>query len=389
MNIALIPVDLGTNGATVAVVPSRALSWHQIQLPAGTLSSGWMQERSSPRLRMILEGLLEDQLLDDPAKMHFALQPHATDGTAIWVAACDKEWLRGALRTLRRTKHRPAKLAPEWAPIPQSTKSKSYTSHHSKIWVTGNDDLAHVTWIDEAGVHTLPLSSNHFANAQLPALDFPEFELMAEPAASHLAEQLFHRTARVIPPENRLRHAAQSEWDLGQFEFAWRNPFFIRLAKRWSIFWNAAEWRPSRYALLAILVVHLIGLNAFAWKSQKQLEQQKMAIRDVLVSTFPKLSVIVDPPVQMDRELNQLRQASGGLSPRDLETMLAALGSTAETVLAQGAPTAIDFTPGELRISGLKSDTPLDAALNAELRARGYTSRLDGNSLIISAQGAK
>lgn len=389
MNIALIPVDLGSNGGIVAVIPARALSWHQIQLPNGTLSSGWMQERNAPRLRSILESLLEDQLLDDPAKLHFALQPHAMDGTAIWVAACDKEWLQGALRTFRRNGHRPSKLAPEWAPTPLSTKSKTFPYPKPKIWVTGNDDMAHVTWIDEAGVNTLPLSSNHLTHAQLPDMDFPDAELMAEPAASHLAEQLFHRTARVISPENRLRHAAQFEWNLGQFEFAWRNPFFIRMAKRWSLFWRAPVWRASRYAILAVIAVHIVGLNALAWRSNNALEQQRLAIRDVLVSTFPKVSVIVDPPIQMERELNQLRQASGGLSAKDLESMLAALGSSAGSILNNSAPTAIDFSPGELRISGLKSDVPLDEALNAELRARGYSSKMDGNSLVISVQGAR
>ena len=389
MNIALIPIDLGSNGGSVAIVPARALSWHQVQLPAGTLSSGWMQERSSPRLRAILEGLLEDQLLDDPAKMHFALQPNATDSDHIWVAACDKEWLRGALRTLRRNKHKPAKLAPEWVPATLSKEGTVQRSARSKIWVTGNDDQAHVTWSDNTGIHTLPLSANHLTHAQLPAIAFPEDELMAEPAASHLAEQLFHRTARVIAPENRLRHAAQTDWNLGQFEFAWRNPFFVRIAKRWSIFWSAAEWRPPRIALLLVLMVHILGINAFAWRSLKQLELQRLGIRDILVSTFPHVSVVVDPPLQMERELNLLRQASGSLSARDFESLLGALGSAGETFLSEGAPTSIDFNPGELRVNGLKTSTPPDAALNPALRQLGYTSRMDGNAFVISVQGAR
>jgi general secretion pathway protein L len=389
MNIALIPIDLGSNGGTVAVIPSRALSWHQIQLPAGTLSSGWMQERSSPRLRAILEGLLEDQLLEDPAKMHFALQPNATDTAPIWVAACDKEWLRGALRTLRRNKHKPSKLAPEWAPVALTKDGKTSPSLPSKIWVTGNNDLAHVTWTDISGIHTLPLSANHLTHAQLPAIVFPDAELMAEPAASHLAEQLFHRTARVIPPENRLHRAAQTDWNLGQFEFAWRNPFFIRIAKRWGIFWAASEWRPARIALLIVLLVHILGINAFAWRSLKQLDQQRLAIRDLLVSTFPHVSVVVDPPLQMDRELNLLRQASGGLSPRDLESLLGALGSAGESVLTEGAPTSIDFNPGELRVNGLKSGSPLDTMLNSGLQPLGYVSRIDGNALVISVKGTR
>jgi general secretion pathway protein L len=297
--------------------------------------------------------------------------------------------MRGALRTLRRSKHKPSKLAPEWSPDQLQTKGKPQAPGNAKIWVTGNDDSAHLTWFDDAGVHNLPLTTNHLTNAQLPAIAFPDAELMAEPAASHLAEQLFHRPARVITPEKRLRHAAQSEWNLGQFEFAWRNPFFIRIAKRWSIFWSAPEWRASRLALLIVVIVHILGINAFAWRSMKQLEQQRLSIRDILVSTFPQVSVVVDPPVQMERELNVLRQASGSLSARDLETLLAALGTSAESTLSEGAPTSIDFTPGELRVTGLKSGTPSDAALNSGLQQLGYTSRIDGNAIVISVQGPR
>jgi general secretion pathway protein L len=386
INTALTPIELDKNAAPVAIVPARALSWHQVQLPNGTLSSGWMQERSAPRLRKILEGLLEDQLLDDPAKLHFSLQPGATDGKAIWVAACDKEWLQNALKTLRKNRHRPAKLAPEWSPYALG-EDPSDQKKRPKIWVTGNTEAAYLTWIDEGGVHTLPVDAAHTHHTQLPAFALPDYELMAEPAVSHLAEQIFQQPARVIAPERRLRHAAQGDWNLAQFEFAWRNPFFIRLAKRWGIFWESSEWRPARWAILAVLLVHLIGLNALAWRYQQQLKQQQSAIRDVLVSTFPKLSVIVDPPIQMERELSQLRQVSGSLSPRDLEALLSAYGSAGQGVIAQGAPTSIEFTPGELRIGGMPVTEPLDGLINSELRARGFVSRMDGNTLIVTPQG--
>ena len=50
------------------------------------------------RLRSILEGLLEDRLLDDPAQLHFALQPGARAGSPVWVAVCDRSWLRDHLQ---------------------------------------------------------------------------------------------------------------------------------------------------------------------------------------------------------------------------------------------------------------------------------------------------
>ena len=65
---ALLPARGDTE--VVAVVPVERLSWHRVDLPKGT-SSG------SPRLRAVLEGLLEDRLLDEPETLHFALQPQA------------------------------------------------------------------------------------------------------------------------------------------------------------------------------------------------------------------------------------------------------------------------------------------------------------------------
>ena len=48
----------------------------------------------------MLEGLLEDQLLDEPEALHFALQPQARGGGPLWVATCDRAWLRAALQVL-------------------------------------------------------------------------------------------------------------------------------------------------------------------------------------------------------------------------------------------------------------------------------------------------
>ncbi len=76
------------------------------QLPPG-IPLGANQQ--TPRLRSILEGLLEDRLLDDPAQLHFALQPGARAGSPVWVAVCDRSWLRDHLQALEAA--RPTRIA--------------------------------------------------------------------------------------------------------------------------------------------------------------------------------------------------------------------------------------------------------------------------------------
>ena len=51
---------------TVVIVPATQLSWHRLTLPMGALGG---------RQRAVLEGLLEDQLLDEPAHLHLPPMP--------------------------------------------------------------------------------------------------------------------------------------------------------------------------------------------------------------------------------------------------------------------------------------------------------------------------
>ena len=90
---ALLPLPAGAGSELVAIAPASALSWHQVELPKGT-------NARSPRLRAVLEGLLEDKLLDEPEALHFALAPNAPATGPVWVAVCDRAWLRAGLQVL-------------------------------------------------------------------------------------------------------------------------------------------------------------------------------------------------------------------------------------------------------------------------------------------------
>lgn len=376
MNYPLIPIELGAE--TVAVVPARALSWHRVQLPAGTLKRGPFAERSSPRLRAVLEGLLEDQLLDEPAQLHFALQPQAQDDTPVWVAVCHKQWLQDALNALQQTGQTPQRLVPEWVPEDNANPPR---------WVTGDADSAQLVWADAQGVHVWPLSdhraevdaSQSTLQQRVPA----DAELWAEPAVAQMAERIFHRSATVLPPTQRLRDAAQTDWDLAQFDFARRSPWLARLSVALDAVWHAPQWRPARWATIGLVGVQVLGLNAFAWHARNQLQQQRSAIVATLTSTFPEVTVVVDAPLQMERALGALRQTSGGVSGKDMESMLSVLGASGVATLVPSAPTAIDFVAGEMRMTGGNYSPESSAALNTALQPYGLTSLHEGDALVL------
>ena len=96
--LALLPTPAGTE--IVAVVPASRLSWHRLALPRGALKGGMFQEGSAGRLRAVLDGLLEDRVLDDTSQLHFALEPQPRLNEPVWVAACDRAWLHAWLEAL-------------------------------------------------------------------------------------------------------------------------------------------------------------------------------------------------------------------------------------------------------------------------------------------------
>ena len=142
---------------------------------------------------------------------------------------------------------------------------------------------------------------------------------------------------------------------------------------------------------MALLGVQLLGLNVAAWQANSQLAQQRSALNATLLATFPNTPVVVDAPLQMERGVAGLRQASGSASARDLESLLAALGSLEgfeALAPAKYAPAAIDFVANEVRVRGLALTPEQLPPVQNQLQTRGYSARLDGDTLLLSPRSA-
>ncbi|QDL53486.1 type II secretion system protein GspL [Rhodoferax aquaticus] len=394
----------------IAIVPGRALSWHQVHMPAGTLSQGMFQGQQVQRQRAVLEGLLEDQLLDEPAQMHFALQPQPRAGQPVWVGVCHRAWLQTSLDALRKAGMSPHRVVPEWSPdlpyAPSPVKRRTVSrlwvrgtrwaetmtsefASQSALWLLGPQDAPHLVWADAHGVHQLPLPSTSGtglpepAASLLPAHLAAHAELIAEPAVARLAQALFGRDAEVQTSAQRRLMARHTEWDLAQMDLARQSPLWSRVRETALQLWSAPHWRPARWAAGALVAAQLVGLNVYAWQAQAQLSTQRAAIRNTLTSTFPQVTVVVDPLLQMQRAVGGLRQASGTASERDLETMLSAWGAAA-TATGGSGPSALEYLPGELRLSGTGLAPEAQERVAPLLAARSLSLRTDGDLVILS-----
>jgi general secretion pathway protein L len=360
---ALLPEPGGTTAEIVAVMPIAALSWHQVLLPRGTSSN-------SPRIRAVLEGLLEERLLDEPDSLHFALQPQARAGEPVWVAACDRAWLRAAVQVLESADRPATRIVPEFAP-----------EGEPRVYALGETDNAQLVVASAEGVMAAPLAAGSLALLPTIGEDAP---LTAAPPVAELAHELLQHKVTIQQLPKRLLEAAQTSWDLAQFDFtsSGRARTFKKIAGGWADVLRAPQWRPGRWAAVLLVALNLVGLNVWAWSERSALDAKRVAIRSALTQTFPNVTP-VSPLVQMEKEVALLRISTGASSSRDLEAMLAVLGELAPGQVVTG----LEFTNGVLRVKGLTAATE-DTGLAARLRARGLRLTVEGNTAVLSPESA-
>lgn len=366
---SLLP-PAGRGVEVVVMVPAARLSWHQVSLPRGV-------GVRSPRLRAILEGLLEDKLLTEPETLHFALGPQPGSDRPSWVASCQRDWLHAHMNALENAGRSAARIVPELEPQDTSLS----------LGLTGEPERAQLLASGappSGGVFVLPLEAGVQAWLRKYMDESSQaVERWAEPAVAALAERILGTPLTLVTPAEQLLRASRSAWDLAQLELArgGRARASRRAGASWRDFVHAPRWRPLRWGLAALVLSQLVGLNLWTRQTQHQLAVQKAQVHAMLTRTFPHVPVVVDAPLQMEREVAALRQATGAASPRDLAVMLAVLAQVMN--FRDLTPATYEFSPGELRLRGpsLPAETLADA--RDRLRAMGYQLSVDAEGVLL------
>ena len=368
----------------VLVLPPRAVSWHRLALP----------KVASAKLRAVLDGLLEDRVLSDTTELHYALEPGGKSGQTVWVAACHKAWLQSWLQALEAAGRPVSRIAPAVWPLPASAHTTpDNPTAPSLHWAHDEGGQAWLASANPLGVSCTPLrdsgpnSLGEPASGTLlpPSTSTPTeaTRWLADPAVASLAERALDQRFELVPRPQWLLQCAQSDWNLAQFDLslssgARRGQRFKQQLRRWR---NAPAWRPARWGLAALVAVQLVGLNGAAWSERSSLDAKQQALRQALQQGFPQVSLVLDAPLQMRRELTRLQQASGTLSAGDLETMLGALAQAGPGDLP--VPTTLGYTPGEGRFSGWRASEDQVRTLQQRLEQNGWRARFDGKELTL------
>jgi general secretion pathway protein L len=348
-------------------IPSAALSWHRVALPKGSTGS-------ASRLRAVLDGLLEEHLLDEPEALHFALEPDAKAGAPVWVAACNRIWLRSVVQGLEAAGRRVVRIVPEFAPQPADSPPL--------LMVTGEPEAPRLTVCDADGVVSLPLAGAGLALSGGLPLDTAV--ITTEPAVAEAAEAC----SSAACPSCRRRSAGCRP-----------------RARRGS--WRSSTWPPpaaraparSFASVLQTLRTPLngaprAGARGAAGHPAHRAERlglegtpgargQAPGATAMLTQTFPSVKIVIDAPVQMQREVAALQQAVGDVAVNDFEPMVGALSAS----LPPGkVPSAVDYGAGQLRLRGLGLQPSEVSQITNALAPRGYNVRTEGDLLLVQAQ---
>ena len=352
----------------VVQVPAQQITWLQVDLPKPG------KGLPANKLRAVLEGLVEEQVLVDVATLHLALPAQAPGGEKTWVAACDKAWLSGWLQRLEAQGRAAHRIVPEAEP--QETACLHFS---------GSTDAVQWVYADAQGVLCAPLA---YAAALLPS-DWVQAQISASPAAAAAAQKMLGDSSsgggsgiHMVQNAAYLAQALGSAWNLGQFDLAtsgsgrvWQR--FLRGARQLAF---APDWRWARAGLVLLVLAQLLGINVWAWQERQALDAQKKQLRTA-VTALTGATYISDNPVgQAEQKRQALRQATGALGAADAEAMLAVLASGLPA-MPEGSELQYEGQVLRLRGSTLAADALQN--LRSAARAAGYQVLTVGDALEI------
>lgn len=336
----------------VAVAPVGHLLFIETALPA-----------VAPAKRdALLRYAIEDKLTIDPATVH-AVVMGKSDTAQHVVAAIDRTWLMGVLQWLNNAGSAPDSLVSSAAGI-------AVAANEWVVLLAGHHGFAKrpdgfVYNLDVGGGREPPFG---LTLALKEARDHGRapvaLTLQSSPAEPALAAQW--QTALGMPvkaaaPANNLPLllAASRSANLLSGEFAPREA-----SGKW-----LAMLKPAFIVLTLMVCVHAGFTFIDNWRLNGERVTLEQEMTRIFKAAFPAAQAIVDPPLQMQRNLQQLKRECGVLADSDAQVLIAKLAS-----ITQALPGS---APSITRLSVGGGIATLDAVLAGEEQRAALQSAVD------------
>jgi len=387
-----------------------------------------------PRLRQALPNVVEDHLIQDPQTCHLALDPKPLADGRQMVAAIDRGWFRFIVEAFTTAGHRSVRAVPVTRCLPQPAAPASAEIPVQATDAASDDATAAQARANRPAAPVVPLApvvpvvACVFGPAMQTAPTLLGGEsLLPEPGAAAGADTLLELAivrgasaeglavparsvaatvaalageapvtlytltgmpgeptarssvadpsallpgAEPLPFETLARNALACRFDLCQFEF---------MVQPWRL--DRTTLRRLRVPIglvAASLVVAVVGANVEWLMMAHQRDALNAQMTELLLNAFPKTTVVLDPPGQMARQLQQLRVVAGEPSPDDFLPLADGLARSLGPVPAN-AIAALDYRNRQLEVT-FKPDATVDDDLAKRLARNGLQGTADANT---------
>ncbi len=319
-----------------AVLPAARVLFARLKLP----------KVNAATIRELLPFAVEDRLLADPSNIH-AVAGHASGSGETVVAVIDREWLRAMLAALERESIRPRRAWPESCLLAGGHGDWHLVWSDRRGMLVDDDGVSAVFDHDATGTYPLALRlalDEAAARGERPSLVRVHNDGgVALPDLARWSAE----TGMTFTPGTQWEKLARGEpsvrcIDLLQGEFSWA---------------RSRAWRLPRAAvalaiLIAALQVVFVTIDSIRLRHErKTLETEREALFRI---AFPEAKVVVDPDLQMRRNLAELKRSRGMTSRDGFLGLLSAAGQESPQPAR-----SIEFANGKLTI--LRADQVAEA----------------------------
>lgn len=365
--------SLGAGLATLAELPRSEACELVLPAEAVLLTRASLPRGSKQKLRQLLAYAIEDRLVAEPDAVHAVAGPAPVAGQTA-LAVVDKAWLARVLARFNEAGLRPRSAWPETL-LPALPADG---------WV--------MVWDGRGGF----LRSGEHAGMSLDGGSSTEppaalvLRVAEARAAAALPQRLLLRLHEDAPlPDveawNRVLGVAV---ELGTEWAPLRHPDIVRggIDLLQGAFAPAGVargvWPRLRLPLILAGLIVLLQLGATAtewWLLSREKQTLQATMEKHFREAFPDARVVVDAPLQMQRNLAELRGAVGQMSPTDFLPLLARAAAALDAGSRSGLR-AIHYEAGQLRLDLPVADQAAAEQLLQRLAAAGLNSQLQGVS---------
>ena len=276
--------------AAEAVLPAQRVLFARLRLPRVNAAT----------IRELLPYAVEDRLLADPAQIHAVAGATNARGETV-VAVVDRDWLLQAIESFARAG---ISIRSAWC---ESELAGRAPGEWHVVWGSGRGLL-----VDDQGVAATFDPGEGVPLGLRIALD--------EAAARGERPAVLHVHAEnAAPLPDLARWGAETSVPCDAAE-AWEQHMAATPAAPLNLLQGdlaprgAFTWRLSRQAVVlaaAIVVLQLAFTAADAWRLQREHRALEARREALFREAFPEAKVVVDPELQMARNLGDLRRTRG------------------------------------------------------------------------------